>query len=71
MRENFGLDFWSRPEDADAFAHDAVHARQLRAITLPGATHYVHLDRPARGRDALLRELVGFLGGDRRPDEGH
>jgi pimeloyl-ACP methyl ester carboxylesterase len=65
------LDFWSRPEDADAFAHDAVHARQLRVITLPGATHYVHLDRPARGRDALLRELVGFLGGDRRPDEGH
>lgn len=57
------LDFWSRPEDAETFAHDAVHARQLRVVTLPQATHYVHLDRAGRGRDALLRELVDFLGG--------
>lgn len=58
------LDFWSRPEDAEAFAHDAVHARSLRVVTLPQATHYVHLDRAERGRDALLREIVDFLGGD-------
>ncbi|MDC7785575.1 alpha/beta fold hydrolase [Rhodoplanes sp. TEM] len=54
-------DFWSRPEDASAFVHDAVRARSLRVVTLPGATHYVHLDRPERGRDAFLDEVVGFL----------
>ncbi|KWV58384.1 alpha/beta hydrolase [Bradyrhizobium macuxiense] len=55
------LDFWSRPEDAEAFAHDAVRARALRVVTLPGATHFVHLDRPQHGREQLLREIVGFL----------
>ncbi|MCA6123675.1 alpha/beta hydrolase [Bradyrhizobium sp. WSM 1704] len=54
-------DFWSRPEDADAFAHDAVRAAALRVVTLKGATHYVHLDRPERGRDELLQEVVSFL----------
>lgn len=54
-------DFWSRPEDASAFAHDAVRAASVRIVTLPEATHYVHIDRPERGRDALLDEVVGFL----------
>jgi pimeloyl-ACP methyl ester carboxylesterase len=54
-------DFWSRPEDASAFAHDAVRAASVRVVTIPGATHYVHLDRPEHGRDRLMGELVGFL----------
>ncbi len=54
-------DFWSRPEDVAAFAHDAVRAESLRRLSLPGATHFVHLDRPERGRDHLLAELVAFL----------
>jgi len=54
-------DFWSREEDAESFAHDAVHARNVRVVTLANATHYVHLDRPERGRDELIREIVGFL----------
>ncbi|VIO72393.1 2-succinyl-6-hydroxy-2, 4-cyclohexadiene-1-carboxylate synthase [Bradyrhizobium ivorense] len=54
-------DFWSRPEDVQAFAHDAVRAASLRVVALEDATHYVHLDRPERGRDALLREVVAFL----------
>lgn len=56
-------DFWSRPEDAAAFAHDAVRSAGVRSVTLPGATHYAHLDRPERGRDALIAEITAFLGG--------
>jgi pimeloyl-ACP methyl ester carboxylesterase len=54
-------DFWSRPEDADSFAHDAVRARELRVLTLPNATHFVHLDRPERGRRLLLEAVASFL----------
>lgn len=54
-------DFWSRPEDVQAFAHDATHAASVRILTLPDATHFVHLDRPEHGRDRLLNEVVAFL----------
>lgn len=64
-----GLDFWSRPEDAAAFAQDAVHARQREVVTLPDATHHVHLDRAEHGRAALLRLVVGFLSPDRQAAE--
>lgn len=57
------LDFWSRPEDAQAFAHDAMRSQGVQVVTLADATHYVHLDRAERGRDALLHEVVQFLGG--------
>lgn len=56
-----GRDFWSRQEDVTEFAHDAVRARSLRVLNIPDATHFVHLDRPQRGRDRLLREVIGFL----------
>jgi pimeloyl-ACP methyl ester carboxylesterase len=54
-------DFWSRPEDAEAFAHDAVRAASVRVVTLPEATHFAHLDRPERGRDQLLQLVADFL----------
>lgn len=54
-------DFWSRPEDAEAFAHDAVHAARLRTVTLPGATHFAHLDRAEHGRAQLVEECVAWL----------
>ena len=53
-----GADFWSRPEDVQAFAHDAVHARSVRAVEIPGATHFLHLERAGAGRAQLL-ELLG------------
>lgn len=37
-----------------------VHA-PVRAVTIPEATHFVHLDRPERGRADLMRELLAFL----------
>jgi pimeloyl-ACP methyl ester carboxylesterase len=54
-------DFWSRHEDAQTFAHDAARATSVHVVTLPSATHYVHLDRPEHGRDQLLQEIVSFL----------
>jgi pimeloyl-ACP methyl ester carboxylesterase len=54
-------DFWSRPEDVQTFVHDAVHARSIRALTLPEATHFVHLDRAEHGRERLITEVVAFL----------
>lgn len=55
-------DFWSRPEDAMNLAHDAVRAHSVRIVIIPNATHFVHLDRPERGRNQLLREVIAFLG---------
>ena len=54
-------DFWSRPADLEAIRTEAVHAERLRAVTIPDATHYVFNDRPHRGRDALVSEVLGFL----------
>jgi pimeloyl-ACP methyl ester carboxylesterase len=50
-------DFWSRPEDLQAFAHDAVHARSVRIVEIPGGSHFVHLERASAGRAQLLEAL--------------
>jgi len=63
-------DFWSRPEDVQAFAHDATHAASVRILTLPNATHFVHLDRAEHGRDRLLNEIVAFLADRGLPNQG-
>jgi len=47
-------DFWSRPEDVQAFAHYAVHARSVRILEIPGGTHFLHLERPEVGRATFL-----------------
>ncbi len=54
-------DFWSRPQDAELLAEHLVHAPRVRKVTLLDATHYVHLDRPERGRDAFIKEVLSFL----------
>src|SRR5215469_8099285 len=54
-------DFWSRPEDVQAFAHDAVHAASITTLSLPEATHFVHLERSQHGRDELLNAIAAFL----------
>lgn len=53
-----GRDFWSRPEDAQAIVDEAPRAE---LVTIPGATHFVHLDRPHVGRDAFLTAVTRFL----------
>ncbi|MEA2231184.1 MAG: hypothetical protein QOD83_1000 [Solirubrobacteraceae bacterium] len=54
-------DFWSRPEDVTTLQRHLVRAREVRTLQIPQATHYVHLDRPERGRAALIAGLEAFL----------
>ena len=54
-------DFWSRPEDVDTLVRHLDRAAAVQSMTIPDATHHVHLDRPERGRDAFLRAVVSFL----------
>ncbi|HKU94692.1 MAG TPA: alpha/beta fold hydrolase [Vineibacter sp.] len=54
-------DFWSRPEDADTLVRHLDRAAAVQSMTIPDATHLVHLDRPERGREAFLRAVVSFL----------
>jgi pimeloyl-ACP methyl ester carboxylesterase len=60
-------DFWSRPADREALAQQLVHARRVKVVVIPGATHFVHLDRPERGRNQLLDEVSQFLNENRAP----
>ncbi|MDK4717300.1 alpha/beta hydrolase [Rhizobium sp. CNPSo 4039] len=54
-----GRDFWSRAQDAEALANEAPEAE---LVTIPDATHFVHLDRDHAGRAAFLSALTRFLG---------
>ncbi len=56
-----GGDFWSRPEDLTKLQDHLVNAPSVKAVTIPEATHYVHLDRADRGRAQLLSEVKSFL----------
>jgi pimeloyl-ACP methyl ester carboxylesterase len=56
-----GNDFWSRPEDAETLAGHLDNAKQVSVLTLPHATHFVHLDRAERGRAALIDAILAFL----------
>ena len=54
-------DFWSRPEDVQAFGHDAVHARSVQIVEIPGGSHFLHLERADAGRARLLDLLTEAL----------
>ena len=51
------LDFWSRPEDVDALAADLTNARSVEVVRIPDGTHFAFIDRPERGRKAVLDAL--------------
>ena len=53
-------DFWSRPEDRELLIAHLVHAPIKRLVTIPGATHFVHLDRNDHGRQQFLDEVSRF-----------
>jgi pimeloyl-ACP methyl ester carboxylesterase len=61
-----GADFWSRPEDVQAFVHDAVRARSVQILAVPGGTQFLHLERPDAGRTALLERVTELLRGPPR-----
>jgi pimeloyl-ACP methyl ester carboxylesterase len=56
-------DFWSRAADRDKLQEHLVHA-SLRILVIPGATHFVHLDRDERGRRVLMEEVMKFVGAE-------
>ncbi|ABD88287.1 alpha/beta hydrolase [Rhodopseudomonas palustris] len=56
-----GRDFWSRPEDLTTLQQDLRQAESVAAVTIPDATHYVHLDRAERGRSGFLAEVIRTL----------
>lgn len=57
------LDYFSRPEDVAALRRDLVNAESVDLWEPEGATHYVILDRPERGRDAALTRITEFIRG--------
>jgi pimeloyl-ACP methyl ester carboxylesterase len=54
-------DFWSRPEDMQNLQADLVHSPAVRMVRIPGATHFLHLERPVRGRAQLIDEVDSFV----------
>jgi pimeloyl-ACP methyl ester carboxylesterase len=55
------LCFWSRPGDRRLLAEHLVHAQSVDVVELEQATHYVHLDRPERGRARFVEEVAGLF----------
>jgi pimeloyl-ACP methyl ester carboxylesterase len=53
-------DFWSRPEDRELLIAHLMHAPIKRLVTIPDATHFVHLDRNEHGRQQFLDALIQF-----------
>jgi pimeloyl-ACP methyl ester carboxylesterase len=60
------LDHWSRPEDLQALNAELVNAPGKQIVVIHEATHFLHLDRPEKGRAAFIQELLVFLG-NRQP----
>lgn len=49
------------PEDMEVFIEDLVHAEEVVHWRQPNTTQYVILDRPERGRSALIARMDEFL----------
>ena len=55
-------DFLARQAEIDLLRSHLVSVPKLQDVTVPGASHYAHLDRPNHGRDAVIAALTKFLG---------
>lgn len=58
-----GKDFWSRPSDVETLRAHLANAASVKAVELPGASHYVHL-LPDGRRKPFLKAVLSFTGGD-------
>ena len=54
-------DFWSRPADRKTLEQHLTHAKDVKTVLIPDATHYVHLDRPEHGRERFIQEILTFF----------
>jgi pimeloyl-ACP methyl ester carboxylesterase len=53
-------DFWSRPEDVIAYEKDLIHCPRKKSVIIPDGTHFIFLDKPEKGREKLIEEIVSF-----------
>lgn len=54
-------DHWSRPEDLSTLKAELVNASRVKTVTISDGTHFLFLDRPERGRDRFMQEVLSFL----------
>lgn len=54
-------DFWSQPVDRERLLAHLAEAREVQLMVIPGATHFVHLDRAEVGRAMFLSSVLDFL----------
>lgn len=56
-------DFWSRDDDVQLLTRHLEErlSGEVEAVTIANATHFVHLDRPERGRTQFLDAVTNFL----------
>ncbi|WP_410825992.1 hypothetical protein [Methylobacterium sp. sgz302003] len=52
-----GRSFWSRAEDVARLERHLAQAASVAVVSLPEATHFIHLDRAEDGRDRLSAEV--------------
>jgi len=55
------LDHWSRPEDLRTLQAELVNAPNAKTVTILEGTHFLLLDRPERGRDRFITEVLSFI----------
>lgn len=56
-----------RTTDMNVFVEDLVHAEEVVFYAPPNTTHYILLDRPERGRIALLERMDEFMSTAKAP----
>lgn len=54
-------DFWSQPVDCERLMSHLVHAASATAVSIPNASHWVHLERPEAGRTQFLEAIQRAL----------
>lgn len=53
--------YWSRPIDVEALAAELINVPQAETVIVPNSTYFLFLDRPERGRDRFIQEVLTFL----------
>lgn len=56
-------DHWSRQADLQSLDAELVNAPRKKVVTIENGTHFLFLDRPERGRDRFITEVLSFLQG--------
>jgi len=54
-------DHWSRPADLQALEAELVNAPRKKTLIIANGTHFLFLDRPERGRNRFITEVLSFL----------